>query len=121
MGEFMFGGKISPPPALEFGLFAKRPQNGPTPQLPHLDQHLLDFYRKLIAMRRGSTVLQRGGFQVLSIETDTLVYQREGKDGRYIVAAHRGSESPRPAPLSAARAGISIRAHFRKVFSGQET
>ena len=40
------------------------------------DRSLFDFYKDLIAFRRRSTVLQRGGFQVLAVEEDTFAYKR---------------------------------------------
>ncbi len=81
---------------------------------------LLNFYRRLIALRKESSILQRGGFQILAVETDTFAYQREGKDGRILVIAHR-SEKPRPErPLPVAHGGIPDGTRFVEFFSGQE-
>ncbi|MBN1487940.1 MAG: maltodextrin glucosidase, partial [Anaerolineae bacterium] len=84
------------------------------------DHEILAFYRKLIALRRHSPVLQRGGFQVLAIEKDCLAYQRESIAGRILVIAQRAS-APRPAgPLPVAHGGIADGTRFVEHFSGQE-
>ena len=84
------------------------------------DHSLLAFHRDLVALRRRSPVLQRGGFQVLAAEPDTLVYQREGKGSCILVVAHRRA-SPRPAgPLPVAHGGIPDGARFVEHFSGAQ-
>jgi len=84
------------------------------------DRGLLAFYRDLIALRRRSAVLRRGGFQMLAVEPDTFAYQREAHEGRVLVVAHRG-ESPRPAgPLPMAHGGVPDGTRFVELFSGQE-
>ncbi len=84
------------------------------------DRDLLAFYKKLIALRKESTILQRGGFQILAVETDTVAYQRENAAGRILVVAHRG-ERPRPAgPLPVAHGGIPDGARFVEHFTGQK-
>ncbi len=86
----------------------------------HWDRSLLAFHQDLVALRRSSPVLQRGGFQILAVEPDTLAYQREGKEGRILVVAHRG-EAPRPAgPLPVAAGGIPDGARFVEHFSGAQ-
>jgi alpha-glucosidase len=84
------------------------------------DHDLLGFYQEVIALRRRSPVLQRGGFQMLSVEEDTLAYQREGPAGRILVVAHRGGQ-PRPAGgLPVAHGGIPDGARFVEFFSGRQ-
>lgn len=84
------------------------------------NHELLAFHRRLIALRRGSPVLQQGGFQVLAAETDTFAFQREHPEGRALVIGHR-SPAPRPAgPLPVAHGGIADGARFVELFSGQE-
>lgn len=84
------------------------------------DQSLLTFYRDLIRLRRNSPLLQRGGFQMLAVEPETLAYQREGMGGWIIAVAHRGA-TPRPAgPLPVAHGGIPDGTRFVEHFSGQE-
>lgn len=81
---------------------------------------LLAFYRSLIQLRKESAVLQDGGFQMLLIEPDTFVYQREGKNGRILVTAHRNPK-PRPAGLlPVAHGGIPDGTRFIEHFSRQE-
>ncbi len=81
---------------------------------------LFNFYRDLVALRRRSPVLSRGGFQMLAIEGDTFAYQREGIEGRIIVVAHRG-ERPRPAGgLPAPCAGLADGVRLVERFSGRE-
>jgi alpha-glucosidase len=83
------------------------------------DHDLLTLHRDLVALRRRSKTLQRGGFQVLVIEPDCLVYQREGVEGRILVAAQRDA-APRPAsPLVVAHGGIRDGTRFVEHFSGQ--
>jgi alpha-glucosidase len=82
------------------------------------NQDLRAFYQSLIQLRRGSPILQSGGFQVLAVEEDTLAFQREDASGRVIVIAHR-AESPRPAgPLPVADGGIVDGTRFTEHFSG---
>ena len=84
------------------------------------DHDLLAFHRDLIALRSAARhALQRGGFQVLAVEPETLAYQREGAEGRVLVVAHRAAQ-PRPAgPLPVADGGIPDGARFVEHFSGQ--
>lgn len=83
------------------------------------DLDLRAFYKKLIKLRRESAVLQQGGFQVLAVEPDTVAYQREGKDGRLLIIAHR-SQTPRPAsPLPVAHGDIADGTQFVEYFTGQ--
>ena len=82
------------------------------------NRSLLAIYRSLIELRRNSPVLQRGGFQILAAERDTLAYQRDSETGRIIVVAHR-SATPRPAaPLPVAHGGIPDGTRFVEHFSG---
>jgi alpha-glucosidase len=84
------------------------------------NQERLAFYKKLIAFRQQSAALQTGGLQILAVEEDGFIFQREGSDGRVLVLAHRG-ETERPASeLAAVPAGIANGARFRELFSGQE-
>jgi alpha-glucosidase len=83
------------------------------------DHDLLAFYQNLIALRKESTALQRGGFQILLTEPDTLAYQRDSLTERIIVVAHR-AEAPRPAqPLPVTHGGIADGAQFTEHFTGQ--
>jgi alpha-glucosidase len=81
---------------------------------------LYHLHRDLIHLRRRSSALQRGGFQILLAEADTIAYQRESLDERVIVVAHRG-ETPRlPAPMPVAHGGIADGTRFVAWASGEE-
>ncbi len=81
---------------------------------------LLAFYKRLIALRKESPILQHGGFQILAVEADTIAYQRANDDGRILVIAHRGKQ-PRPAGLlPVAHSGVADGTRFTEVFTGQE-
>ncbi len=81
------------------------------------NQSLRQFYQEMIGLRRRSPILQRGGFQMLHVETDAFAYQREGAEGRILVVAHRG-ESLRPAGgIPVAHGGIPDGTCFVEHFS----
>lgn len=85
------------------------------------NRNLLDIYRRLIALRKRSVALQRGGFQILAAETDTVAYQREDHDEHLLVVAHRGPQ-PRPAgPLPVAHGGIADGARFVEALTGKQS
>jgi alpha-glucosidase len=82
------------------------------------DRGLFDFYRDLVAFRRGTPALLDGGYQTLAVEPDTLAYQREGAEGRVLLVAHRG-ERPRPAgPLPVAHGGLADGVELVERFTG---
>lgn len=84
------------------------------------NRSLYEYHRALIHLRRQSYALRHGGFQVLHIEPETVVYQREGIDDRIIVIAHR-AEIPRPAgSLPLAHGGIPDDARFLNLETGGE-
>ena len=84
------------------------------------DKPLRDYHRALIALRRRSPALQRGGFQLLLAEEETLAYQRDCYDGRVLVFAHR-AETPRPAGRFAlANADVADGACFADPLGGLE-
>lgn len=84
------------------------------------DKPLRDFHRDLIHLRHRSPALQRGGFQLLAAEAETVAYQRESIGERIIVIAHR-SALPRPAgPLPLAHGGAADMTRFVEWASGKE-
>lgn len=86
----------------------------------HRNRSLYEYHQTLIRLRRHSPALQRGGFQILLIEQDTVAYQRESLEDRIIVIAHRGDE-PRPATqLPVAIGGIPDGTQFVDLESGDE-
>lgn len=57
---------------------------------------------------------------MLAVEAETLAYQRESRDERGLVTAHRG-ESPRTAgPLPVTHGGIPEGARFVEYLTGRE-
>ncbi|WP_374688252.1 alpha-amylase family glycosyl hydrolase [Promineifilum sp.] len=81
---------------------------------------LRDYHRALIQLRRHSPALQRGGFQVILTEAETVGYQRESAADRVLVFAHRAQE-PRPAgAVPVAHGGIPNGARFVDLDSGAE-
>jgi alpha-glucosidase len=83
------------------------------------DHEMRDFYRELIALRRTSPILRRGGFQIIAAEENTLAYQREGENGRYLIIAHRAT-TPRPAgPLPITHSGLPDGAELVEHFTGE--
>jgi alpha-glucosidase len=85
----------------------------------HWDRDLYTYYQQLIALRRSSPALIHGGFQVLLVETDTVVFLRDAEEEQLIIIAHRG-ESPRPAqPIYVTHGAIADGTQFEEVFSGQ--
>lgn len=84
------------------------------------DHDLFQFYQGLIKLRKVSSVLQRGGFQMLAIEDDTFAYQRDGVAGRIIVIAHRNPMTRHNWPLRVDHGGIANGCRFVEFLNGQE-
>ncbi len=84
------------------------------------DRSLHDYHKRLIHFRRNSTALQRGGFQVLAVEPDTIAYQRESIDERIIVVAHRAEMPRAPGPLPLSHTGVADGTQFIDLMSGTE-
>jgi alpha-glucosidase len=84
------------------------------------DRSLLTYHKDLIALRRNSAVLQKGGFQILASEADLMAYQRESPDGRFLVIAQRSATPRPPARLLVAHGGIPDGTRFVEWFSGIE-
>ena len=67
---------------------------------------LRNFFKDLIHLRRSSPALQRGGFQIVTVEEHLIAYQRALGSERWLVIAQRNA-SPRPAgPLDLRVAGL---------------
>jgi alpha-glucosidase len=78
------------------------------------------FYQQLIGLRKSSLALQRGGFQMLTIEADTLAFQRETPTERVVVVAHRGDQPRQQESLAVWHGDIPDGARFREFFSGAQ-
>jgi alpha-glucosidase len=58
------------------------------------DHDLFDTFRALIAMRRGSAALRRGGMRYVAAGPDAVAFVRETIDERVLVHASRGDHEP---------------------------
>jgi len=63
------------------------------------DRALLDGYRRLIAIRRGSPALARGGIRYAYVDADVICYLREAADERLLCLASRSAHAPISLPL----------------------
>jgi alpha-glucosidase len=69
------------------------------------DRVLEDGYRQLIALRRSSPALQRGGLRMAYVDADVITFLREGVGERVLVLASRGGGGEVRIPLSLLGAG----------------
>jgi alpha-glucosidase len=58
------------------------------------DERLLSAFRDLLHLRRSSPALQRGGLRWAHAGDDTLVFLREARDERVLVAVSRAAHEP---------------------------
>ncbi len=65
------------------------------------DLTLFEEYRRLIALRRSSEALARGGIRYASVGEETIAYLREYGDERLLCLAARSSHDPIRLPLAA--------------------
>jgi alpha-glucosidase len=65
---------------------------------------LLDEYRRLIALRRSSPALARGGIRFAFVDEDVIAYVRETSSERVLCLASRDEHAPVRLPLSALEA-----------------
>jgi alpha-glucosidase len=78
----------------EWGEDARRPM--PWDERDSWDEELVTAYRSLIALRRSSAALARGGIRYVHVSADAVAYLRETVDERLLCAATRGSEAFTP-------------------------
>jgi alpha-glucosidase len=64
------------------------------------DTELLSAYRTLIALRRSSDALARGGMRYLHIDDDAIVYVRESRGERLLCLAARAPHIPITVPYT---------------------
>ncbi len=83
------------------------------------DTELLSFYKVLTHLRRSSSALMDGGFQVLLTEDDTLVYQRDTDEAIILVVARRGSTNRPADPITVAHGAIMDGTLFEELFTHQ--
>jgi alpha-glucosidase len=82
------------------------------------DEELRSFYQALVRLRRASSALIRGGFQMLHIEEDTLAYLRDSNEEQLIVVGHRGPGTRPPGPLPVAHGALPDGTEFRELIGG---
>jgi alpha-glucosidase len=63
------------------------------------DRELLDAYRDLIALRRSSAALARGGLRYAFVDETVIAYLRETAGDRLLCLASRGEHEPVRLPL----------------------
>ncbi|MGH2971048.1 MAG: glycoside hydrolase family 13 protein [Gaiellaceae bacterium] len=63
------------------------------------DGELLDAYRALVALRRSSDALARGGMRYVHVSDDAIAYLRETREERILCLARRTPEQPVPLPF----------------------
>lgn len=64
------------------------------------DTELLDQYRRLIALRRSSEPLARGGIRYVFVDDDVIAYLRETREERVLCLASRDEHGPVRLPLA---------------------
>ncbi len=83
------------------------------------DAELRDFYQQLIHLRRNSPALSEGGFQVLAVEQDSLVFQRDAEGQTILVVAQRGENERPSGAIPVAQGGIPDGMLFVELFTRQ--
>ena len=81
------------------------------------DTELLAFYKVLTHLRRTSSALMDGGFQVLCVEDDTLVYQRDSDEEIILVVARRGTNPRTAGPVPVSHGAIPDGTEFEEIFT----
>jgi alpha-glucosidase len=76
----------------EWGEDARRTMPWDRPE--EWDRPLHEEYRKLIALRRSSQALARGGIRYAAVGDDAIAYLREAGDDRLLCLASRGGHEP---------------------------
>jgi alpha-glucosidase len=63
------------------------------------DGRLQAEYRALVALRRSTPALARGGIRYVHVSEDAIAYIRETRDDRILCLAARGSHAPIATPF----------------------
>jgi alpha-glucosidase len=80
------------------------------------DSALLSVFRQLVAVRRDSVALRRGGLRWAYVDADRIVWLREAEGQTMLVLLARASGHP--ISLSAPLLGLGDGAHARNVYGG---
>ena len=76
----------------EWGEDARRPMPWSRPET--WDTAVFDGYRELIALRRRSRALARGGIRYAHVSADAIAYVREARGDTVLCLATRGAHDP---------------------------
>ena len=82
----------------EWGEDARRPMPWDRPET--WDTQLFEEYRRLIALRRSSDALARGGIRYAYVDDDVIAYLRETRDERLLCLASRADHPPVRVPFT---------------------
>jgi glycosidase len=83
------------------------------------DMDLMAWYKALIHLRRNAPALIDGGFQVLQVEPDMLIFQRDAQDQFLLVVAYRGEGECPPGQVNVRAGGIPDGLEFEELFTHQ--
>ncbi len=83
------------------------------------DADMLRYHQRVIAIRRGSPALQRGGFQLLHAEGDLIAFQRQTRDERMIVVAWRGQGEMPAVELDMIKANLADGKELEDLLGGR--
>jgi len=89
-------------------------------EVENWDLNILEYYQKLINLRRTSSALIDGGFQVLAVEEDCFAYLRDSEEEFIIVIANRGSANRSSDRLDVSVGGIPDGTEFTETSSGRK-
>lgn len=82
------------------------------------DQDLRTFYQKLVGLRKGSSALIAGGFQVLLAEQDMIAFLRDAEHELLISVAQRAAGEQPAFGLPVAQGAVPDGLEFVELFSG---
>lgn len=82
------------------------------------DQNLLEFYKRLISLRKANPILAQGAFQVLYWDDDLLLFQRVLGEERVLVSANRNPDPIPARSLNLPQAGFAQGTRFAGAFRG---
>jgi alpha-glucosidase len=83
------------------------------------DHDLRSFYQRLIRLRRTSSAVIDGGFQMLSVEENSLAFLRDTDSEQILVIGNRGPGARPARELFLRDGGIPDGLLFTEIFSGQ--
>ncbi len=81
------------------------------------NEEIRALYQQLIRLRRGSTALSEGGFQVLDQGRHWFAYQRDAESEVIVVVANRGTRPP--GEINVEAGGIPNRTTFQDILTGK--